>query len=353
MTTPARSPGRDAWLLTLAALLLQGCGVGYVVNSSLHQMELLASRQPVEALRRQCALTPDQTRALDLIADVKHFGLEIGLSGSANYDTLAVGWDHTIWNLSASEPLSFNPETWWFPIVGTVPYLGFFTEEEARQQQDALAARGLDVYVRTAGAYSTLGWFEDPILIPMLDWEPYDLINTILHELTHATVWIPGSVAFNESFASFVGDVATFRYLADRHGQLSEPYRQAQALVEDRERWRAMLKELYDELKALYEDSTLDDPAKLARKAEAFASLEGRVAAAGFHDPELYRQAVVRRRWNNALLIQFNTYNNNRQAFERLLERHHGDLPAFMRDVARLVREADDPFEALEQAAGG
>lgn len=334
--------------LACAALLSQpGCGVGYVLNSAYHQMALLASREPVEAVRARCELRPSEVAALDLIADAKRYGEEIGLAGSANYDTIAVGWDHIIWNVSGSAPLAFESKTWWFPIVGRVPYLGFFNEAEAREAAAAMEAEGLDVMVRTAGAYSTLGWFEDPILPPMLTWEPYDLVNTVLHELTHATVWVPGSVDFNESFANFIGDVAAFRYLRDRYGEDSAEVQSALTLNEDRDAWRRVLQGLTEELERVYADTTMSDDAKRTRKGELFATLHQRIDDEAFHAPQPYHRYVEGRPFNNALLLQFRTYNNQRDLFEALLERCGGDLQIMMKRVGQF---SGDPYEALEAA---
>ncbi len=347
----SRLTRHPATLATLAALTLSGCGVGYVLENGLTQMALLQSRRPIAEVRQSCPLEPAQAEALDLIEDVKRYGVEIGLAGSDNYETLAVGWDHAIWNLSACDPLSFTPETWWFPIVGRVPYLGFFDEERAMEQAEALRAEGLDVYLRTAGAYSTLGWFEDPVLISMLSWTPYTLIDTVLHELTHATVWIPGSVAFNESFASFVGQKAAFGYLRARYGESSEIFRASVRDAQDAERWIALLKVLYDELDALYKDPSIPDPEKLDRKAAAFDALPALVDAGGFHEPALYKAWIARRAWNNALLAQFRTYNSNHQWFQVIFEREGEDLARFMAAIARIADEGGDPYAALERAA--
>lgn len=347
--------GLAALLLALGlSTLVPGCKVGYVVKSGWFQAELLASRVPVEEVRQEPELTAEQAAALDLVADVKSFGAEIGLSATDNYETVAWGWQRKIWNVSACEPLAFEPRTWWFPVVGRVPYLGFFREEDARRQAGRLEDKGLDVYVRTAGAYSTLGWFKDPILMNMLGWSTFGLADTVLHELAHATVWIPGSVGFNESFASFVGEEAAFRYLDDRYGAESEVALGARRRFEDTAVWRVLQHELYADLAALYGDDTLEEAEKLSRKQAIFDSLHDRVDAAGFHDPPRFHRAVDNNTWNNARLIQFKTYNNKRPVFEALLARHEGDLLAFMHDVDRIVRDNRKvaPFEALRADLG-
>jgi predicted aminopeptidase len=353
---PTQARSRALSLLPLAALAalaapLAGCRLAYVVKSGAYQAELLAAREPLDAVRASGALPPEALRALDVVADVKRFGAENGYSATDNYETLAVGWDRTIWNLTACDPLAFEAETWWFPIVGRVPYLGYFREEDAAKKEAALAAKGLDVYRRTAGAYSTLGWFRDPILPGMLTWSEADLAETVLHELAHATVWVKGSVSFNESFASFVGEEGLTRYLAARHGPDSAELHAAVAEQADAARWSALQQTLYADLDRVYRDPSLDDARRAAEKAALFATLHARIEATPFHDPARYHRAADRPGWNNARLVGFRTYNDDRPAFEALLQAEGGDLLTFMRSVARLTKGEPDPFAAIRRAS--
>ena len=134
-------------------LLATSCSLGYVLSSSYHQMELLRSKVPIKDARASGKLTASQIRALDVIADVRAFGAEIGLSATDNYTEIALEWDRTIWNVSGCQPDRFEPKTWWFPIVGRVPYLGFFSEEKVRQKAEEIKADGMDVYVRQVAAF--------------------------------------------------------------------------------------------------------------------------------------------------------------------------------------------------------
>jgi predicted aminopeptidase len=231
-----------------------------------------------------------------------------------------------------------------------VPYLGYFERSQADGAARPLAADGWDVYVRETGAYSTLGWFKDPILPSMLRWDEFDLADTILHELAHATLWVKGSVAFNESFASFVGEEGAFRYLESRHGRDSAAYRGARERQEDYDTWRELQRGLYRDLEAAYADASLRDEAKRERKAALFASLPSRVEAAAFHDPAPYLRSATQGIWNNARLAQFRAYNSDRPAFERLLAQSNGDLLAFIERVRAVTREGE-PFAALQKAA--
>jgi predicted aminopeptidase len=334
--------------IAASSIALSSCSAGYVLRSAWYQAEMLGSRVPIEKVRRDGGLTPRQLVALDVVQDVKAFGHEIGLRPTKNYDSVAVGFNRRIFNVSACAPLSFKSKTWWFPIVGRVPYLGYFVEKDARRSADRLAVEGYDVYVGQTGAYSTLGWFRDPILPSMLDWEEFDLAETILHELTHATVWVSGGVAFNESFASFVGEEGAFRYLEARHGKESPEYRAARERFDDDARWHELLHGVYVELEAVYSNAVLDEKAKTARKAAIVAGLPERVAGAGFHAPAPYERAAAGV-WNNARLAMFRTYNSDRPAFATLLARENGDLVRFVERV-RQIAARGEPFKALHAA---
>ncbi len=339
--------------LCAALCFIPGCKVGYLISSGYYQAELLHSREPVQELREQELLNATELQRLDLIADVKAFGAEIGLSATDNYETLAWGWERTIWNVTGCDPVAFTPKTWWFPIVGQFPYLGYFREEDARKLEGQLLDDGLDVYVRTAGAYSTLGWFKDPILPGMLTWDDYQLADTVLHELAHATLWVPGSVEFNESYANFVGEVAAMRYLQDRRGHHDPALLDAIQRNQDSSAFQDVLHETYAELDALYTNPDLTDQEKLAQKADVLTTgMQQKVRSAPLNNPEAYLAYIEEVPWNNARLIQFKTYNTDEQVFASLLADQGGDLLAFIRLVEQVTDGPDDPALALRQAAG-
>jgi len=339
-----------AVLAGLGLSALPGCKVGYLLKSGYYQAELLALREPVDEVRSSRDLSAEQLDKLDLIADVKAYGKEIGLSATDNYESISIDWERQIWNVSGCDPLRFEPKSWWFPIVGSFPYLGFFREEDARELEGDLKAEGYDVYVRTAGAYSTLGWFKDPILPKMLDWDDYRLADTVLHELAHATLWVPGSVKFNESYANFVGEVSAMRYLADRRGHHAPALIDAVQLQADRAAWRDLQHDLYQDLVEVYADEALGEEERLARKDHLFGEdLVRRVTDAPLHKKEKYLKAVREGTWNNARLIQFKTYNTNEALFAAVLEDVDGDLLAFIGEIERITDGADDPFVALEE----
>jgi len=331
---------------------LAGCGIPYVAGSAYHQAELMLARRPVERVLAREPLSVGQEQRLRLIGELKRYGREIGLSATDNYDTVSLHWSRTIWNVSACAPLAFEPETWRFPIVGTVPYLGYFTDADATRMVDRLKARGLDVHRRTAGAYSTLGWFRDPVLPSMLLWSEAELAETVFHELAHATLWVPGSVAFNESFASVVGEEAARDWLADRYGSESPELAAFERDDRDWRRFEAILHGMYKDLDTIYQDPARSDAEKLEEKARIYAGLADRVRASDMEDPQRYVRAATRSPWNNARLMQFKAYNTSDELFARALANAGGDLRVFIDEVRTATRGSRDPFVALAAHTG-
>lgn len=335
----------------LCLWLWPGSPVRYLLPQALYQVELLWGRVPIERALQTTDFSEQERAALDLVPEIKEFGRLQGLSSTDNYSTIHPTWDRTIWNVSACEPLAFSPRTWDFPIVGEVPYLGFFSRADALRTARSLEQQGLDVRLRTAGAYSTLGWFEDPLLRRMLRWSEPALANTILHELTHATVWIPGSVSFNESLANFVGRQASERYLARTWRENSKRMRQHRQRARARTTVHALLREVYQELDELYAREDLDRWARLQEKQRILATLPVRMAALNSPATEHYSRWARREAWNNARMLSFRRYNHAQDRFQILLDDEGGDLRAFLERVARLTEGAEDPARAIAQEA--
>lgn len=341
------------FLAVAVALSFQpGCTVGYLAQQGYFQAELLAGREPLEKAIREGHVDEPGAEKLRLIQAIKAYGKDIGLSATDNYETINPTWKRTIWNLSACDPVSFRSKTWWFPIVGTMPYLGFFRRPDADAWADPLRKRGWDVYLRTAGAYSTLGWFRDPVLPGMLQWDEYDLADTVLHELAHATLWVPGSAQFNESFAGFVGEEAAMKYMVAKYGADGAPVVDVLQSEEDGEKFRAMMHGLYGELDAVYRDGARSRPEKLVRKQQILASMPSRVQELGLHREDRFLRAVRSGTWNNARIVQYRTYNRSRDWFEAVYVQEDSDIVAFIHRIGEITHKRRDPYAALAEAVG-
>src|SRR5690606_11784940 len=198
----------------------------YGISQARGQLTIVWQARPVEEYLAD-PLYPDTLKQkLRLIDEVRAFAIDsLGLRDTRNYNTL---YDQkgkeVMWVVTASERFRLQPHYWKFPILGAVPYKGFFNEESALRQAKKLAAEGWDVNVRNPGGWSTLGWFTDPILSKMLERDEGDLASLIIHEMVHATIFIKDSVDFNENLASFIGDRGAELFLISKFGPDSEAY---------------------------------------------------------------------------------------------------------------------------------
>jgi predicted aminopeptidase len=209
-----------AFLLCSLLLFASGCRISYLFHVAGGQLELLNGSVPIEEALDTEPFTPEQRERLRLVSRIKAFGEEdLGLKKTDNYETVYPHADReSIYLVAASKKDSFSLKTWWFPVVGDLPYLGFFDLEEAREEQARLLNENLDVYLGRAGAYSTLGWFQDPVTMNLIDGTTPQLVNILLHEMTHATLYVKGEGAFNEGLAVLVGKVGAVRFFEKTFG---------------------------------------------------------------------------------------------------------------------------------------
>ena len=323
-----------------AVVSTPGC---YLSQATVGQLDLLRRARPIEAVVAASTTSTTTASLLWEVRRIKAFARHRNLAGTDNYERF-VDLDRkaAVWVVSACEPLAFTPKTWSFPIAGSFTYLGWFDEQDALTHAAELRAAGLDVYVRGASAYSTLGWFRDPLLSTMLgygDDAMGDLANVVLHESVHATHYVPGQSTFNESLAQFVGDTLTEEYLRARFGEASvevEAYAQSELR---HARYVARMHQAYGELAKVYEGET-SDPEKIETKARIIDVLRADLG--------------TERSLNNAALIQFRTYETGRGSFERLFARCGRKWPRFWRAVRSIAPEAwtsqQPNFEALINA---
>jgi predicted aminopeptidase len=351
----ARWPARAARaLLGAATLLLTGCAtLGYYGQAALGQAEILLGRRSLANAMADPA-TPPATRAkLALAADARRFATTaLALPDNPSYLRYTdLGRPFVVWNVFAAPALSLEPVRSCFPVVGCLDYRGYFREHRAREHARDLAAAGNDVYVGGVAAYSTLGWFADPLLSTMLAWDDRRLVTTIFHELAHQQVYVRDDTTFNESFAMAVAELGYARWRAARGEPVDgdgDAGKDA-ALVELLIRHRTVLDELYRR-----ED--LDDERKLALKQAQFAVLAEDWAAlrARWQGDARYDEWMSTD-MNNAKLASIATYHELVPGFRALFQRADGDFASFYARVEALGRlDATVRVHCLEAwAAGG
>ncbi len=200
--------------------------VVYGLRQGKGQLNIVWNARPVEEVMKDPNF-PDSLKAkLVLIEQVRKYAIDsLGLKDTKNYKTLYdQKGEELMWVVTACEPFQFKAKEWDFPIVGSVPYKGFFNKDRAIKLRDELDKEGWDTSIRNPGGWSTLGWFTDPILSKMLERGEGDLANLIIHEMVHATIFVKDSIDFNENLATFIGDRGAEQFLISTHGRDSKEY---------------------------------------------------------------------------------------------------------------------------------
>ncbi len=298
-------------LLLLLALALSSSGcfsARYLLQAAGGQYDLLHTARPISKVLEDPNVPARTRHLLSQVKAIKGWGTTRGLKPTKNYDRYSdLKRPAAVWVVQACAPLSFDVRRWRFPIVGSVPYLGFFSQAPARAYAEQLAKdEGVDVAVRTASAYSTLGWFRDPVLSTMVssgDEAIGDLANVILHESVHATFYVPNQSSFNESAASFVADALTLELLEESYGKGAWlPKARVRDLARS-EAWAKRLHETWTQLDTLYR-SDLPDAQKLTEKARILTTVQ--------------RELGLRRALNNASIAGSRTYESGTEGFDRI-----------------------------------
>jgi predicted aminopeptidase len=315
------------------AIFLCLCAFGctplrYVTQAAAGQAELLDGKRDIDDIVRSGDFDARTRGLLSKVAGIKAFGERHGLKATKNYGTYVnLHRQAVVWVVSASAPLAFESKAWSFPITGSITYLGYFKRPEADafaadlRTQKAPTGDLWDVDVRGASAYSTLGWFDDPVLSTMIypgDEALGELADVILHESLHATYFVPGQSILNESVAAFVGNHLAETYLDETTGVCSREKRSYVSLEADGAARARAMKSAYFELKAVYA-TTQPDAQKLATKAEILQRLRSTT--------HIWR--VI----NNATLIQYETYGSGDAELTALLRSCSGSWPRFLRTL--------------------
>jgi len=201
--------------------------LSYAIGQGWGQLKIIREARPVEEFLQDPAFPDSLKSKLLLIAKARRYAIDsLGLNDTDNYKTLYdQHGQELMWVVTACEPFRLKEKVWEFPVVGAVPYKGYFDKAKAIKEKEALEQQNFDVSVRNPGGWSTLGWFTDPILSGMLRRSDGDLASLIIHEMVHATLYVKDSAEFNENLASFIGDRGAEEFLIKTVGDTSKAYR--------------------------------------------------------------------------------------------------------------------------------
>jgi predicted aminopeptidase len=340
-------------ILAAAAAWCVSADVRYVVRAGIEEARILLRRQPIARLVADPATDPATRTKLELVLAARAFAADsLGLAANATYTTYAsVDRDTLVLVLSASRSDRLAEYLWSYPFVGRVPYKGFFEPSRARAEARRLEREGMDTYLRPSAAFSTLGWFNDPLLSTVLADDSVELVGTVIHEILHNTVWAPGYVAFNESFANLVGYRGAEAFFLAR-GDRGNADRAA-ARWRDERRLGRFYRGLVDRLYALYSAGTTG-PALQEARTRIFEAAQAALAGPVGHTFEtLDGRRLAERPLNNAAVLAHRLYRTDLDQLERVLAAHRGVLRDAVADVRRRLAAGGDPWRALEDAAAG
>lgn len=325
------SPLRSICIL-LTSLLLSGCYYGHLAKG---EYDLLSKSEPIADILKNGKHDAALKQRLKTLLDVRSYASQVlKLPDNDSYTQYVdLQRPFVLWNVFAAPELSMEPLEHCFLFAGCVAYRGYFDERSAQDEAAELKADGYEVHVAGVSAYSTLGWFDDPVISTMMRGSDEFLISTVFHELAHQQLYLKGDTAFNESFASFVGEEGARQYLSSR-GQDTRTER----LRRQREdQFISLILETRASLKRLYEGRLSDDK-KRERKQKALGRLKARYAElrAGewkdFDDYDRWFSEEI----NNARLLPFGMYHEWVTAFARLFREQKQDWTKFYAAAERL-----------------
>ena len=347
MNFRARPLGRA--LIGLGLFFICGCNLDYYMHLAVGQSQMLSRRTPISTLLSNPDLADRIRNQLDLIQAVLDYAASIGLDPGDNYTTFYdTGDDPVIWGVSASPPDRFEAHLWNFPIVGSVPYKGFFEKDLALKEQDTLRDAGLDALVRPVNAYSTLGFFSDPILSVMLKYQPDQLADLILHELTHVLAYAPDHTDYNESLATFVGRQGSMLFLAQHLGPDTPLLNEAQERRVDSALFRQFMIRTVASLDSLY-SSGLAREVVLQNRQSVFEQRKRDFAHISKQFIRTNYDGFLEWPLNNAKLLSYHRYNTDLDLFSAVHQTLGNDLAQSLRFFANCAAQTE-PWSCINSA---
>jgi predicted aminopeptidase len=325
----------------LMVLALSGCqAIRFYSQAVAGQYEIFAHQTPVDELIQAPATDPKLKAQLQLVLKIRQFAAqELKLQPDGCYlKYVDLHRPYVVWNVNVAPPLSLDPKTWWFPIVGSASYRGYFSQTSARRYAAIWDHKGWDTYIGQVPTYSTLGWFRDPLFNTFIFESEADLADTIFHELTHRRLYVAGDTDFNEAFATMVAGEGVRRWFrASKNTLAYERYEKEERHEND---FVKLLMTTRDELQKVYDDPLLPSATKLRRKVEIIAQMRANysklkqswgVSKSGY---DFWFAEPI----NNAQLNTIATYYDLVPAFQALLRAKGGDMEQFYQAVADLAK---------------
>ncbi len=319
-------------ILLLAAVIFNFELIRYGLRQASGQWHIVSNARPVEEYLNDETVADSVKYKLNIIDEVRNYAVDnLLLTDTENYTEMYdQQGEPLLWVVTGCEPYEFRPYEWTFPVLGSVPYKGFFKLAYANHTAKELQDKGLDVNIRTVGGWSTLGWFKDPILSEMLNREDGDLANLIIHELVHSTIFVKDSVEFNENLASFIADKGTLKYLTEIYGEQSQQLLTYVNNKRDQKNFIDHMLRGYDTLDSLYTNVKVDTIQMRKMKLETISSIMESLDTISLNNPN-YFSKIKDYVPNNAYFMSFRRYQSKQGVLDSLYNHEYGgDLLQFI-----------------------
>ncbi len=333
---------------TALTLLLSSCQLGYYFKSAKNQISMMASREDVEKVLQKSDLTEAQKRKLALSQQAREFAFnELHLKKTKNYETyIDLKRPYVTWVVNAAYKWELKNFEWSYPIVGKMPYKGFFSEQEALDEAAELKKEGFDTFVRGVSAYSTLGWFKDSVLSSMLRYKDHDLVNTIIHEIVHTTAYIKNNADFNERMAVFIGNKGTEMFYKKLEGADSATVKVISAENADDKLFSAFISAQIKNLESWYKSNSEQNEKirqeQFQKIKDAFTrELSGKLKTTSHEN-------FIKKDINNATLGLLRTYMEDLNDFEILYNKCDQNMDLFIEKI-KTLEQSEDPVADLKK----
>ncbi len=333
-------------VIAVGILCASGCAsqVGYLAKQGGYLLRYSSGARPLKSLLADPSTPADTREFLLRVQDIKRFAVEkVGLKNNDNYTIYKeIDRDHMVDVVQACDAAAFDPYMWSYPILGRLPYKGFYERPDADAEAARLTGLGYDVIVRPVDAFSTLGFTRDPVYSFMKRYSPFEIADLIIHEQTHATLFLKGQPDFNEEMATFVGDEGAFEWMAETYGEGSPEYRAAVDSKADSDLFNVLLHDLSNRLTTVYA-GPLPREEKLARKAQIIDEFKKDLSngpARGFRTPAYANLGRIP--LNNAYISLYSLYSDDIPLLRAWFEqRCGGSLEGFMASMKELASHGD------------
>ncbi len=323
--------------LLLIIFTLTGCtNLIYISKLGWHQSYINFHSIPIKEVLEDQEIDSELKAKIRFVQEVKRFGEErLGLKKTKNFSKYFETRGPILYVLTASRKDKLELYSWKFPIIGRVTYKSFFRLKDALKEKEKLSEKGFDTFIQSVCAYSTLGWFRDPIFSSLLDLEEPILANVILHEMVHSTIYFKGETEFNEQIATFIGNRGTIEFLIEKYGIDSEKVLFAKDYQDDDYLFSKWIDQVCKELSEFY-DQPISIEEKLRRREEVFESIKERFKEIKVKlKTEAYKN-FDRIKINNAVLLAYRRYIHQLDRLEAIYKNLGGDLRRFINFLKEL-----------------